>query len=106
MGRQDSHEKKAVETVLKEAWKIWTAELDLQLEFQSHKFSQREPAYQPTSDRGDSVEDFAQLQQERFMATDDFTLHEGSLEDFLETNIIDLAIKEGKCVHLLFWSVL
>ena len=92
MGRQHFREKRAVETALSEAWKIWTP----QLEFQSTaKFNQRVSSHQSSSEGGDSVEDFAQLQQERLMATDDFDHQDNSLKDSLETNIIDLAVNEG-----------
>ena len=95
MGKQDSQEREAIYTALDEAWNLWTKNLDLLLEFQSPPI--QEPSCQTGSEDEDLVEDYAQLQQERRMAADDFNQQEkgGQKKSYLETNIIDLAIKKG-----------
>ena len=98
MGWQDDRKRKAVNTALREAWKVWTADLELQLEFPSSS-TRRQSTCQPSSDCGESVEDFAQLQQERRMATDNFDEQENGSKDSLEANLIDLAVNQG--MHVL-----
>ena len=94
MGGQDYREKKAVNTALCEAWKAWTADLE-----SSTAVIQQKSAYRPSSDCGESEEDFAQLQQERLMATDNSDDQENGFKDSLEANMIDLTVNQG--MHVL-----
>lgn len=97
MGRQDSREKQAVERALRDAWEAWTAGLELQLKPSTKR---RQSTDKPGSNYGESEEDFAQLQQERLMAMDDFDPQENRLQESLEANLIDhdLVVNQGTIV--------